>query len=241
MIYKETIKIGLKDIEKQNYLGNKAILEYLENIAGHHADSLGYGLNTMDETDLTWVLLEWKIKVLKRIQYGQNLTLHTWSRSIERCYGNRDFEIYDENNELCVIATSKWLLLDVKKGSIAKADYEMIQKYDSEHNKAVFENEKFDKIGIPEIFKSNFKYKVNRKDIDVIGHMHNIYYLDLAYEALPEDIYEKRLFENIRITYKKEIKYGEVVNCKYTFKDNKHIIVIEDEEGNIVHAIVELY
>ncbi len=241
MIYKENVKIGLKDIEKQNYLGNKAILEYLENIAGHHADSLGYGLNTMNETGLTWVLLEWHVNIIKRIQYGQNLTLCTWSRSIERCYGNRDFEIYDENNELCVIASSKWLLIDIKKGSIAKADNEMIKKYDSECDKAVFENEKFDKIDIPKEFKSNFVYKIKRKDIDVIGHMHNIYYLDLAYEALPEEIYEKRLFDNIRITYKKEIKYGEVVNCKYAFINNKHIIVIENEEGNIIHAVIELY
>ncbi len=241
MIYKENVKIGLKDIEKQNYLGNKAILEYLENIAGHHADSLGYGLNTMNETGLTWVLLEWHVNIIKRIQYGQNLTLCTWSRSIERYYGNRDFEIYDENNELCVIASSKWLLIDIKKGSIAKADNEMIKKYDSECDKAVFENEKFDKIDIPKEFKSNFVYKIKRKDIDVIGHMHNIYYLDLAYEALPEEIYEKRLFDNIRITYKKEIKYGEVVNCKYAFINNKHIIVIENEEGNIIHAVIELY
>ena len=239
MIYTEHTKIGLKDIEKENFLSNRAILEYLENIAGHHADSIGYGLNTMDETGLTWVLLEWKIKIIRRIQYGENLTINTWSRSIEKCYGNRDFEIFNEKNELCVIASSKWLLIDIKKGSIAKPDKEMIQKYESEHDKYVFEDEKFEKISIPENFESSIIYKVNRKDIDVIGHMHNIYYLDLAYEALPENIYEKRLFNNIRITYKKEIKQGEVLNCKYSFYNNKHVVVIESKD--ILHAIIELY
>ena len=95
MIYSEKIKIGLKDIAKGNIVGNKAILEYFENIAGHHADSLGYGIKN---TNLNWVLLEWKVKMIKEIEGGQTLTVNTWSRSVDRCYGYRDFEIYNEKN-----------------------------------------------------------------------------------------------------------------------------------------------
>ncbi len=53
------------------------------------------------------------------------------------------------------------------------------------------------------------EYTTTRRDIDLNGHMHNLYYLDLAYEALPEDVYAKRPYDNIQIQYKKEIKYGE--------------------------------
>ena len=49
-----------------------------------------------------------------------------------------------------------------------------------------------DKISIPEKFSNEIIYKVARRDIDLNGHMHNLYYLDLAYEVLPQDIYEKR-------------------------------------------------
>ncbi len=38
MIYKETFKPGLKDIGKDNKIKNKAILEFLENIAAYHSD-----------------------------------------------------------------------------------------------------------------------------------------------------------------------------------------------------------
>lgn len=38
MIYKETFKPGLKDIGKNNKIKNKAILEFLENIAAYHSD-----------------------------------------------------------------------------------------------------------------------------------------------------------------------------------------------------------
>ena len=46
MIYKENFKVGLKDIWKGNEVSNSAILEYLEDIAAYHSDSVGYGINT---------------------------------------------------------------------------------------------------------------------------------------------------------------------------------------------------
>lgn len=240
MIYKENFKIGLKDVWKGNEVSNKALLEYLEDIAGYHSDSVGYGVNTSDETHLTWLLLDWKVKVIKRPQYGQILDIHTWSRHIVKCYAYRDFEVYDNNNELCVIASSKWLLVNNQTGKITKVEPEIANKYESELDKSVFKEKEIEKLKIPEFYKSSIIYQTKRKDIDVIGHMHNLYYLDLAYEALPEDVYEKRPFDNIRIMYKKEIKLGDTVICKYAYEIDKHIVVIQSEDEKMLHAIIEL-
>lgn len=51
MIYKEKFKIGLKDVWKGEEVSNIAILEYLENIAAYHSDSVGYGVNTTKQTN----------------------------------------------------------------------------------------------------------------------------------------------------------------------------------------------
>lgn len=240
MIYKEKFKIGLKDVWKGNEINNKAILEYLEDIAAYHSDSVGYGINTTDKTHLTWLLLDWKVKVIKRPQYGQTLNVHTWSRGIMKYYAYRDFEIYDDKNNLCVIATSKWLLVNNQTGKITKVEQEMADKYETEIEKSVFQENDIEKIKEPKNYKSSIIYKVKRKDIDIIGHMHNLYYLDLAYEALPNEIYEKRPFNEIRIMYKKEIKLGDNVVCKYAYDNEKNIVVIKSEDENILHAIIEL-
>ena len=131
MIYKEKFKIGLKDVWKGEEVSNIAILEYLENIAAYHSDSVGYGVNTTKQTNLNWLLLDWKVKVLKRPQYGQELEINTWSRKIEKFYAYRDFEVYDEQMNLCVIATSKWLLVNSKTGKISRVDSEIAEKYQS--------------------------------------------------------------------------------------------------------------
>ena len=45
MIIKEDFKMQLKDIGKDNYIKNRAILEIFENIGTHHSDMAGYGPN----------------------------------------------------------------------------------------------------------------------------------------------------------------------------------------------------
>lgn len=240
MIYKEKFKIGLKDVWKGNEVSNKAILEYLEDIAAYHSDSVGYGVNTSDTTHLTWLLLDWKVKVIKRPQYGQTLDIHTWSRYIIKCYAYRDFEIYDEDDNLCVIASSKWLLVNNQTRKIARVEQEVAEKYESETEKSVFSEKEIEKIKLPTNYKSSIIYQTKRKDIDVIGHMHNLYYLDLAYEALPEEVYKQRPFEEVRIMYKKEIKLGDTVICKYAYENEKHVVVIQSEDEKTLHAAIEL-
>ena len=36
-------------------------------------------------------------------------------------------------------------------------------------------------------------YNIQRRDIDINQHMHNLSYLDMAYEILPDNIYNNNL------------------------------------------------
>ena len=243
MIFKENFKMGLADIGKNNEIKNIALLKILENIGGYHSDIAGYGSNDIPIKKLTWILLDWKLKVLNRPKYGQKLEVHTWARVGNRFFTYRDFEIYNEKNELCAIATSKWTLINIEKGKLENITEDIIKRYQPEENE-VFPGEKLDKLQVSEEieFLRNIKYTVKRKDIDINKHMHNLYYLDLAYEALPEEVYNnERPFNNVRIMYKTEIKLGDTVICKYTKKDNRHIVVIKDENEKRLHSIIELY
>ena len=199
-------------------------------LAGYHSDTIGYGVLDIPKTNRSWILLEWEVKVLNRPKYGDILEAKTWARNCTKIFTYRDFEIYNQNNEKCVLATSKWTWIDAKAGKIARIDSDIDEKYGAE-KMHVFDEEDVEKIEEPNEFLGNTQYTVKRRDIDINNHMHNLYYLDVAEEALPEDIYLKRPFNNLRITYKRGIKLGETVNCKYGIKDNKQIIRIEDDSG----------
>ena len=70
--------------------------------------------------------------------------------------------------------------------------------------------------------------------------MHNLYYLDLAYEVLPEDIYQNAELNHIEIMYKKEITLHDTVTCHYSYENEKHVITIKSKDDTILHAIIQL-
>lgn len=243
MIFNEKFKIQLKDIGKGNHIKNIGILEIFENIATHHSDSIGRGPNSVKSTGVAWVLLDWKLKVIKRPRYEDVLNVNTWARTIggelKKTYTYRDFEVYDEYNNLCIIGTSKWVLLNIDTSRIVKIDDSLMNEYNLE-DKNVFNEDELEKILVPEDFEHEIEYKTSRRDIDMNGHMHNLYYLYLAYDALPEEVYEQRPFNNVRIQYKREIKVNDIVKCRYTFINGEHIISIVNKIDEKVHAVIIL-
>ena len=130
--------------------------------------------------------------------------------------------------------------MDINKRSIVRLTDEVKNKYAPEEE-SVFEERNISKIEVPKEFSNTYEYTVGRKDIDINNHMHNTYYLTLAFEALPLDVYENRPYDNIRISYKKEIPLGDTVKCEYAKQGEKHIVVISEKETYKINAIIELY
>lgn len=239
MIFEKNYTIGSRDIRADHKASNKAFLKYLENIACKHSDEVGYGINTIEKTKVVWILLDWKFKVIERPIYGQTIKVRTWSRKMEKCYAYRDFEVYDENENKLAIATTRWVLLDVDTRKIQRLPESLAEEYKSEPERSVFEEE-IDKLREQQAEDISIKLKIRRTDIDINNHVNNLNYLDLAYEALPEHIYNSDL-KNVRITYKHQIEPGETVNISYLKEETKNIITIKDENKENLHAIVELW
>lgn len=241
MIFVKDFEISSSKVDINEEIINKGIMEILEDTATRHAESIGDGLTDREKRGTGWVVVDWKIKVIKRPKYNQTLNVLTWGREEKKCYIYRDFEIYNDENELCVIATSKWVILNLKNRKIGRISEELLKAYNPEVGVSVFDNEKLNKIKEPPNYQSSIKYQVKRRDIDLNNHMHNVYYLDMAYEALPEEVYKNKNFDNIRIMYKKEIKLNDIIECKYTHLKDKDIVGIYSENGEILHSIVEFY
>ena len=243
MIVENEYRIKLSDINRENKATNKAILSYLEDVGGKHSDLAGYGILDIPQTHLSWIIIEWKLQVIRRPNYGENIRATTWSKNAIRCYAYRDFKVYDEKGNVIILASSKWVLVDTIKEKIVRIDDELLERYKPELNLTAFDKQEddFPKMREPEEYQYETDYIVRKSDIDVNNHMHNLNYVDLANEALPEEAYNNGNLNNIRITYKKEIKLGETVKCKYSFVDGKHFVVIKSQDNKTIHALVELY
>lgn len=184
----------------------------------------GYGLNNIEQTGYTWMLLYWKIKVINRPRWNSELTIKTWPRAFEKVSSWRDFEVYDQAGNLVVIATTQWVLIDVKSQKISRITETMQEEYGIEP-KSVFEEELTGRLKPEENTKKITEYTATKRDIDANHHVNNANYLDIAYDVLPEDLSTN--FENLEIYYKKQIKLRRNSRSilhkkrKYTYSRNK--------------------
>ena len=95
------------------------------------------------------------------------------------------------------------------------------------------------KLKEPSNVEHTFSFNVLRRDIDFNNHMHNLYYLLYAYEALPKEVYEKGELDNFEIMYKNGSMLGEKIDCYYSYENNAHYVVMKTD--NKLHAIIKLY
>lgn len=239
MFVEHNVFIGLRDVAVNNKVTNTALLSYLEDAGGVHSNLVGYGLNDIPTVKRSWVLLGWKIKINTRPKYGDKIKIKTWSRGINKLYAYRDFEILDENGQIMGIATSKWVLIDTEKKRITKIDEKVENAYTIE-NVAVFDEPDLEKLTEPDNYIASTTFTVNRSLIDVNNHLHNIYFMDIANEVLPMDIYKNAEFNDIQMMCKKEIKLGDTVKVFYQVEGDKHIIVIKNDDEKNLHGIIEL-
>lgn len=240
MFVEDNYRVGISDLTPKREFSNTALLRCLENIGNMHSEIAGYGVTDMDRTRISWVLLSWKVKVIKRPQIGDYLHIKTWSVGIDRFFACRDFEVTDQYGDMVCVASSMWSMINIDTGKIIKMTDEMNEKYTSE-DRHVFDDEiKRLKIKEPESVLSQGEYIITRNLIDLNKHLHNIYYYDIAREALPEDVAFEKEIDEFEIHYKKGIKLGEKVKYYYTCNDenNKHIVTIKTESNEYAATVI---
>ena len=225
MKFEREYLIGVEDVGKSNKITNLAYLKYLEEIACSHSATCGFGVNDIETKKKAWLLMDWKLKVIERPIYEKKLNIKTWARTISNnsFFSYRDFEV----------------LYDFELNRITKLTNEIYGQYNPE-NIHVFENKEIDRIKEPINTNFEFDYMVRRSDIDINRHMHNLNYLKLAYEVLPENIYFGEELNNVRIMYKHQILFGENIRCYYSKEKEKNIIVMKSADNKVLHSIVQI-
>ena len=238
MFVTEQFYIGVRDFDKNYDLKNEQLLYFLESVAAKHSNIAGFGIKQMEQTKLTWVLLNWRVDITSRPKYDDTIVVKTWSASIDKLYAYRDFEIYDTNNNLKGTATSKWLLMNTDTWKFVKLNEQQMESYETE-NMTIYEDYIYPKI------KTNINYNSSAKRvlisnnmIDINHHVHNTCYYTMALDVLPEGLKEKQ-FNHFEIIYKKEIKKDDIIYGNYAIDDNnQYIISLINQDGQINSQII---
>ena len=234
---KQRFFVGLQDVGEGDRITNKALIEALSNAANVHGKMVGQSTGEKDTSHLSWVVLNWKLVVYKRISACDSFEVTTWGQAYRGLVAGRDYDIRDMNGEIIARATSNWAAINPDNGRPIKLTPEQISGYEMEKGKKNFPDFTFAR-NVPDLPCVNtMEFTVLKSMIDMNGHVHNASYLDIAQEVMPEGV-DNILFDDIEICYRKEIKPDGTVILEYCSDGDTHCVIIKDKADSSVHSMI---
>ena len=238
--YSYHTRVAYSDLGEGAVLSSTGALRILQEAACDASAAVGCSPMELIRGGKAWVLCAWKLRVLRRPEWGEALEVRTWPRRMENHTSDRDFEAYDQSGKLVFAAASRWLLLDVRAGRVAQVTEELASHYTLWDRRALEDDIPAPPAGHDPAARETFAYTALGRDMDTFHHMNNLHYLELAREALPPEA-QGQDFANIEILYKRQIKLGERVRFLYSCPEGRHFVEIQDEEGKRTHALLWFY
>ncbi len=205
-MYSFDTKVRYSELSEERVVRPDAIVNYLQDCATFHSDSVGADASYYMNERKAWVLNSWQIEIKRQIEQGEELRVCTWPYDFSGAYGHRNFVIKDgEGNEI-VHANTLWVFTDLTTGRPIRLTEEIMKLYTLEEKLDM--NYMDRKVKLPDGILGDIKSDVPVKKyfIDSNNHVNNGKYIACASEYIPEGF----KVERIRVEYKRAAKYGDV-------------------------------
>ena len=87
-----------------------SLFSFMQEAAYRNARALGIGSGQLDAQNLCWLLIRTRVRLDSRPHWGENITVHTWSRGTRKITFLRDYEFFCQDGRLFGCASSEWVI-----------------------------------------------------------------------------------------------------------------------------------
>ncbi|MCL2877431.1 MAG: thioesterase [Acidobacteria bacterium] len=208
-VWQETFPVRFGSIDKSDRLTLDAVFRFFQEAAISHAENLGVGLQDLARTGQVWIISRMSAIVNRRPKYCETVTVRSWPRGAEKLFAMRDYDIRDKDGIASVSARSCWIIVDIEKRRPLRPQPVMESLPKNENMEAL----SWSPAGLEE--RGNLQKTAERKalytDLDYIGHVNNVRYIQWIEDTLDPRLLEKAEKMRLDINYLNEILGGEVI------------------------------
>lgn len=175
----------------------------------------------MAELGYSWVITQYNIQVKRMPKISEEVTIRTFIKEHNRIFTYREFELYDENNELLVHVLTVFALINENR-RLSRIPKELTEVFGSSPSKRI---RRLDQPELPvktDTIKQK-SYHVRYFDIDRNFHANNSMYFMWLLDALGDEFLARHDILEGNVVYEKEIYMDEMVDSMVDF-------VITDQE-----------
>lgn len=214
--YKYETRYG--DYKNFDEIKTGTILDIVQDISIKDSDKMGFGLDTLRQMNLAWLMQGINIRLLSPVKTGEIIEASTAVKTLKGVTSQRG--CYIKQKGITVAQTmANWFLFDTQKNKLAKIPPEIKDKFVyHEFGEDFFD---YSKPMISENVNRIYSIRISNKDIDTNNHLNNQKSADILMDALPYDF----RFNFAKILYKKPAFLG----------DELYLCIDEIEKGFYVH------
>lgn len=238
MVVSRDFYIGFRSVDEAMYLKNSEMLNMFTDIAGIHSKEINRGFH---DVDFRWLVVGYKVEVLKRPKFEDEVQVVTWSRGIRSAIAAREFEIRDMEGNLMVKVLSNFVKVNPKTQRIERISEEDLSVYQSEPERTNFGDMRLPRMKMTDTYDKQENLFIDWRWMDVNRHMNNSYYVELAEHILPKEARKNCNLNGFDIMYKQQILENTNVKCGYTETENSYVVAFVSEDESIVHSVVEYH
>ena len=108
-------------------------MQMLESVASSHSESAADSIADANKNGISWILTEWRVKIIRRPENGENLHITTWVREkgpASTIY--RDYILTAANGAEVIRAEARIALFDLHTKSLIRVDEKRFPDYQPE-------------------------------------------------------------------------------------------------------------
>lgn len=219
--YTQSFQISSFDLNPNATARLSSIANYLQEMAYQHAKRLKWGFHDLEKKNSAWVLSRFHLKMHHLPGWDDVITIETWPRGVDRLFALRDFRIGNEKGDTIGDATTSWLVVDINSHRPLRITEDIIDIVTREDT--VF-SARSEKIEITDQLTEIYNRKVHFADLDIVGHVNNVSYMEWCMDAIPLEIHTSNELAEIEINFLHEAKYGEEIQLNMSESDNTFIV-----------------
>ena len=210
-----------------------SFMNYAQEMANRHANILGFGYDDLIASKTAWVLARMNIRFVNLPLWRDNVSLTTWHKGLNRLFFVRDFQMKDAQGNICVEATTSWIVLNLETRRFVR-DPKLMDEGTVCQDHAI--EQPADKVVIPKDIEAEYvmDHVVSYSDVDMLGHTNNAMYMHWAMDAVAYEVTSQRPLKEVTINFNREARAGETVSIYRTVVESEgqlHVYVEGKVEG----------
>ncbi len=209
MIYEKHITVRYAETGVNGKIKPVSILNYFQDIASEHTGVLGVSAFDLFPKNLAWVVFRYQILISDYPRWKDQLHIRTWRYPVNNLYELRQYEIYDDKDNLLISSKSSWILTSISTKKPLRLNKNLPLELMEIKDQAITN----DLIALPPITFHDISksFNIRMHDLDFNRHVNNSVYVVWAIESIFEEIITSHRPKEIVVNYLDESFYGDQI------------------------------